>query len=331
MKPILVRRSQIPNDCITHIWIERKYGLTEKFKGIPIATSFDTYLKWTVDDFDPEKSLQSVLEAFKKWGWWGYLSHFKDCKDIISDRTNYYGGFSITCNPDLPYSVPEQASTLGEPKANLHDFLLSDFGGKIRLAIEERGLLEEMYHRCFTGGLVAVRDFLTRHNFIDGTEVFDWNKPFRSQVKPRKNSYFDPYGFRQFTQPALYGAHGEFLKNKFKRKIVRSRVACINGRHHDDKIPDYMWHVDEPIFYNLRLNIPLQTTDNYVFEIKDRFTGKFDVGYGYTWNTEVLHRVYAKRKESSERIHMVIGVSPWFDYVPEEDMYISNEFLGEMH
>jgi hypothetical protein len=30
-------------------------------------------------------------------------------------------------------------------------------------------------------------------------------------------------------------------------------------------------------------------------------------------------------------VHLVLGISPWFDYIEEEDCWISNEFYGEMH
>jgi hypothetical protein len=97
------------------------------------------------------------------------------------------------------------------------------------------------------------------------------------------------------------------------------------------KIADYMWHYDEPVTINLRINIPLQTTDSYVAEIKNKGIHKFNVGNGYSWNTEIVHRVYATKKESISRIHLVIGTIPWFTYDAESNSYLTNEYFGELH
>jgi hypothetical protein len=121
------------------------------------------------------------------------------------------------------------------------------------------------------------------------------------------------------------------LREKFLRSLVRSRVAIIDAKNWFPKMKDYMWHYDEPVYLNLRINIPLLTTPNYVCEIKDQGIYQLEPGYGYSWDTTIVHRVYAKAPENSTRTNLVIGSSPWFDYDHESDSYISNEFYGEMH
>ena len=113
--------------------------------------------------------------------------------------------------------------------------------------------------------------------------------------------------------------------------MCRSRVSFINGKMWNPNAASYMWHHDEPIFFNLRINVPLQTSPNYKVEIEGHPLTHFEPGYFYSWNTEILHRVFAEKKEESSRAHLVIGTVPWFDYDAESDSYISNEFFGELH
>jgi hypothetical protein len=328
---IVVKLDDVPSRSTVHGWIDAKYKISEKFKDMPHEVVLDPYLKFKIKDFDYLKAAESVKEASDIYGWWGFLSHFKNTDDLLSDRAVYYGGFSIMHNPDLYYEVPEHASALGEPKYNVHDFFTTELGRETWLKMEEKKITPKFYMAVFGGGLPAAKQFLLNENLITGKEEFDWNQPFKRIDGQLRNGYFDTYGFRYLTSAAKHGYHGEFFKNRWLRNMCRSRTAYINGSLYQEKIADYMWHYDEPIFMNLRINIPLQTSDSYVFEIKDQYKGKFETGYAYTWNTEIVHRVYAEKPDTTQRIHLVIGSSPWFDYIEEEKAYVSNEFFGEMH
>jgi hypothetical protein len=156
-----------------------------------------------------------------------------------------------------------------------------------------------------------------------------------------KNSYFDTYGFRKMTPSAEHGALGEFLRT-CKRSFVRSRMSIINGSaltaEHVDKLnvapisdSDAGWHKDEPIFENLRINIPIIGGEEFAFEMEDRHPYYLEPGKIYSWDTHQPHRVYCRKKTEAQRFNLVIGVSPWFDYDATTDSWTPNEFCMKKH
>jgi len=329
MKKIIVRIEDVIDARCIHGVIDSL--IPESFKKMVPENKPSPYFKFTIKDFNPDKILNSVNESMKTHGWHGFLPHHIDSTGSNTDRSKYYGGFSISYNPTIAYPVPEHASAMGEPKVNLNNFFRSDEGRKVWLDLELRKLTPKFYEICFEQGLEAVKEFLLKENIITDTGHYDWLGDTTPTKRIQKNGYFDTYGFRKLTQAANSGALGDFLRNQFVRPLVRSRVAIIDARNWFPKMKDYMWHYDEPLYLNLRINIPLSTTPNYVCEVKDCGTYSLDPGYGYCWDTTIVHRVYAKAPENSTRTNLVIGSSPWFDYDAEQDAYVSNEFYGEMH
>jgi hypothetical protein len=55
------------------------------------------------------------------------------------------------------------------------------------------------------------------------------------------------------------------------------------------------------------------------------------VGRAYTWDTNRPHRVFCRGGTPATRIHLVLGVSPWFDHDPVEDAWTANEHFGRTH
>jgi hypothetical protein len=149
-----------------------------------------------------------------------------------------------------------------------------------------------------------------------------------------KHSYFDTYGFRKRTPASKMGYLGEFI-DSFTRPLVRSRVGIIPGENvdPDDKTyrENYGWHRDEPVFENLRINIPLQTDENYAFQMEGEEPYHLESGRAYTWDTHKPHRVFARGRSSVMRIHLVLGFSPWFDYNSDDDTWAPNEYFGKIH
>lgn len=149
-----------------------------------------------------------------------------------------------------------------------------------------------------------------------------------------RDSYFDSYGFAQRTSFAREGALGAFLDG-FSRSLVRSRVGVIPGAAVDAADEAYLaregWHRDEPVFETLRLNIPLATDPNFVFQMAGEPPYHLGVGRAYTWDTNRPHRVFCRGGTSATRIHLVLGIAPWFDHDPVEDAWVANEFFGRMH
>ena len=161
---------------------------------------------------------------------------------------------------------------------------------------------------------------------------FFWNTTGAHQTP--KHSYFDTYGFRARTPASREGALGDFL-DTFRRSMVRSRVGIIVGKNIDPTDQTYRdnagWHRDELVFENVRVNIPLQTDENFVFQMENEKPYHLDVGKAYTWDTNRPHRVFAIGPSSTTRIHLVLGFSPWFDYDAATDMWVQNEFFGRVH
>jgi hypothetical protein len=161
---------------------------------------------------------------------------------------------------------------------------------------------------------------------------FFWNKIEKHEIL--KNSYFDTYGFRALTPAAKKGYLGELI-SEFKMPLIRSRVGIIPGENvnPDDKTyqENHGWHRDEPVFENLRINIPVQTDENYLFQMEGEEPYHLNLGTAYTWDTHKPHRVFAKGRTTTTRIHLVLGFSPWFDYDAATDAWSPNAYFGNLH
>jgi len=151
-----------------------------------------------------------------------------------------------------------------------------------------------------------------------------------------KNSYYDSYAFRKI-HPLIKNNLG-YLLEKFRFSLVRSRVAYYYGNR---TAPNYnnTWHIDEFPCDVLRINIPIQTSKEHVIDIKgkDEFENEYilenfhlETEKLYIWNTRIPHRIRINNWSVTKkpRISIVLGFSPWFDYIEEEDVFVKNEFWG---
>ena len=153
-----------------------------------------------------------------------------------------------------------------------------------------------------------------------------------------KNSYNDTLSIFEKTnfchEPALAR-----LLEPIQRTIVRSRLAIHSGKMGGDKAQSQLsWHTDEKIFINTRINIPVISSSNFAIEYlhHDEHGGRletFDLleGFAYSFDTGKPHRFFAKENSEEERVSLILGISPWFDFCPEQRAWISNEFYGKMH
>ncbi len=171
---------------------------------------------------------------------------------------------------------------------------------------------------------------------------------FRPEEQPqRKNSYWDTLGFRQI-HPTIERHFGWFFE-RFTGKLVRSRIASlVHTEFERIAEPEFNWHIDESPFCNLRMNIPLVTAPQYLMEIDSehvpkgyksrapvgrnrRWRGHLAVGGCYSWNTELPHRVFAEAPPTLDRIHIVLGFCPWFDWDAERRCWRTNAHFGVDH
>ncbi len=156
--------------------------------------------------------------------------------------------------------------------------------------------------------------------------------------KSDKNSYTDGMSFNVKTPLAVYGTIGD-LTNSFSRTLIRSRISTLKAGRKESTRFDFGWHNDELIFVNLRVNIPIVSSPDYAIQIitdQTRETFKIEEfslnpGSAYAYDTSKNHRPCCKKLSVQDRINMIYGISPWFDFDPIERAWISNEFYGEIH
>lgn len=153
-----------------------------------------------------------------------------------------------------------------------------------------------------------------------------------------RNTYDDTFAFIEKTEFSQFGKI-KGLVDSFDRTLIRSRVSTILAGMEEATRFDYCWHNDESVFVNLRVNIPIQTTPNYVIQIiADASADEVDiqefdlvVGNAYVYDTNKYHRPFCKKLDTIDRVNMICGVSPWFDFDKESQSWVSNEFFGEIH
>lgn len=162
---------------------------------------------------------------------------------------------------------------------------------------------------------------------IYGPKDLAENKKINPEMYTGIDSYYDSYGYNQvhsFIKKELSG-----LFDRLYGAIVRSRVAYLYSNNVDLSREDLFWHRDEPGWEMFRLVIPVKTTDNFKIqidgkdpvsdaEVHSEFTP--EIGKVYMWNNHINHRQYPveNKPQDDPRIYIIIGLSPWFDFVDNE-------------
>jgi hypothetical protein len=291
---------------------------------MPIRNAPPRYLRCEIEGFDLEACTRQADEICESVGWNGFTNLVR--QSLV--RSSIYGGFSVTYNPRCQ-DVSIYQSSLGDVKWNLGDIFASEEGVRFYKWLAANRLAVYFYGLVASAGMDAARRWSQCQGF--GIPDALWVDAGERKRVPLRNGYYDSWRFSELIPEMRTGALGRLIDG-FKRPFVRSRCAYIRPEYaKNSREREYMWHRDEEVFANLRLNIPLRSNSAYFLE--DQEKGRFDFvpGYGYCWNTEGLHRANWAEGASGERSALVIGVNPWFDYDPEQDAYISNEFCGEMH
>lgn len=156
----------------------------------------------------------------------------------------------------------------------------------------------------------------------------------KTQQYAVKDSHYDTYGLSYRTPASRHGYLGTFL-DRCQRTMVRSAVRIIYAENEgpvgEDRYAGVTWHRDEPMFENLRVNIPLVTDPIFVLEQQGHAPVHLEAGYAYSWDTKILHRAYATKKEPKHRIHLMLGFSCWWDFDENAGTWTQNEYFGKMH
>jgi hypothetical protein len=145
-----------------------------------------------------------------------------------------------------------------------------------------------------------------------------------------KHTYFDTYGFRKLS-PAIENSQLKNFIKSFNISPTRGRIGVLDANYHDRVGEEFLWHRDEPVYENLRLNIPIVGDDSFFIQSEGQEPKTTPVGNIYTADTHIAHRVYANSKKIMKRVHLVLGFSPWLDYIDYDDSYVINDFFGKIH
>jgi len=151
-----------------------------------------------------------------------------------------------------------------------------------------------------------------------------------------RDSYYDSYAFRKI-HPFISNELSTVF-DRFVPAMIRSRAAFNYGLGQGFKKIDN-WHIDEFPYQVLRCIIPIQTSEEHTIDIvgSDEHGNKVEIidkhlqcGKIYFWNSRIPHRVTFSRPcmTSLPRIHLVLGMSPWFSYNTDEDFFYKNELWG---
>lgn len=159
-------------------------------------------------------------------------------------------------------------------------------------------------------------------------EEFYWSST--KKFSAIKHTYFDTYGFRKLS-PAVENSNLKNFIKSFRLSPTRGRIGVLDADYHDKVGEEFLWHKDEPVYENLRINIPIVGDDSFYIQSEGKKAKTTPVGNIYTADTHIAHRVYATGKKPMRRTHLVLGFSPWLDYIEEEDSYVVNEFFGKIH
>lgn len=239
----------------------------------------------------------SAKSAYEKFGWYGFCNIY----GTKFERSDVYGGLSLTHNPDYIMPMDDiHAQTLGYPRLNMPEDKFDDM---------------EVWREMI-------------RNRID--------KSYFAEINPAtKNTYNDTYGFNTPTPAAHHGYIGE-LTRKFKRSLVRSRLASLNAAKAPDfkRYKEMTWHRDGSWFTEFRLNISVTCLPNtHTLELYDDDGPKtyYKEGHAYLWDTADPHAYWADNNADFDRINLVYAVSPWFDYIEEEKAWVPNGFFMKKH
>ena len=317
-----------PEDHVVHSWISKslnmeKYVKSMKPKNNGIIFKFkDKLLNLKKLENDSEK-------VYEKFGWYGFLNVLGE-KFVRGKR---YGGISLVYNPYYRYNdIPINAQTMGYPKVNVNNDLFYNNIDIYQKLIDKK--IDKKVWGWTSLGSHELYRRLYNYDIIDKNylEIL-LKKPNQKNLFLIKNSYSDSWGFNQWTKPAQYGSLSDIIK-RVKRSPVRSRMAQIRNVNNEDQrksLNKYMWHRDDSWFYELRLNLSIDThNEECGLEIENHGVIPFVSGHWYTWNTDFKHRPYVG-KPIKKRTNYILAVNPWFDWDSQNKCWIQNEFYGEKH
>ena len=318
---------KFPSNETVDQWLYKSHG---------VDTSYDKYENHFAEielDIDVNQLAKDCVEAFDHFGWIGFANIFSP----VMQRSTSYGGLSLVYNPDYQFSLEDvHMHTLGYPRLTLPQEFYNE--KDIWLGMISKKVDKDFYSILNQEGYLQSLLFLFDNNVIDSNQIKNLSKLSFNQDKiPLKNTYNDTYSFNHLTPAAGYKSIGD-ITSKFKRSIVRSRLASLNTykgeKETGNQLKEYLWHRDCSWFKELRFNISVTTEkDNHTIQLIDD-TGPvypYKAGHAYVWDTDIPHVQHSKKTTDFDRINLIYAVSPWFDYDADNNAWYPNEFCQKKH
>lgn len=352
MTKIVVYKKDVPENRPCHVYIENQLGLVNTMKSLTPRYSGKYLLKFKLD-WDFEKVLADIWSATYKHKWWGWVN--KNAESILREedklkldyegsdfikRGSYYGGWSIKSNPTYcqAYGITPEAAGMGELPSPISWFLFSAVGSDHYRDLEESNQMLMLTRTAVQYGYRAMIDKLAEMKIIPEEKIKTLSipEPIRRSIHKEKNSYFDTWSYTEWTDAAIDSGIHDLLGNT-TCQVLRSRVAWQRGAFRNYRVKPsendkYTWHSDEHMVHNLRINIPIKTSAAFGLEIKDQSPVLLEERHAYTWDSNIVHRqIQVDNSSTDDRINMIIGFNPWFDWDQEQQAWVSNEFYGKIH
>ena len=359
MGRIKIYKDDIPLNRPCHVWIERNFNLLDKMKTLTPKYDGKKITRLSIN-FDTDKLLEGINAATEKYKWWGWINKNQNTKrfEIFKlrrshdgvdylNRGSYYGGWSIKSNPVYTQSQglePENAG-MGELPSPVSWFLFTSVGSDVYKKLETSQQMLAITRIAVEYGYKAVIDFLISKNIITHEQSLSIKLPKEEKLlslHKEKDSYFDTWSFTEWSNAAIESGIKD-LTDSSNCQLLRSRVAWQRGAfrnfrgiiketNHEDANDRWTWHSDEPVVHNTRLVIPVQTSKAYAIEIVENGPRIPEKGYAYTWDTNIVHRqIQIDNSDKTDRIFIVLGFNPWFNWLPNERAWESNDFYGKVH
>jgi hypothetical protein len=357
MAKIKIYKEEVPVNKPCHVWIEEKYKMKEQMSKLIPMHDGKNLIQMKID-IDIDKLLTGINAATEKYKWWGWINKNKFTVNTENNkirrsnegidylnRGSYYGGWSIKSNPVYAAAngLQPENTGMGEMPSPISWFLFSSVGGEIYKKLEESQSLLELTRIAVEQGYKKVIEFLINRNLITLAQSLNIELPIAeklNQYHVEKDAYYDTWSFTDWSNAAIESGIKEVTENA-NCQLLRSRVAWqrgefrsyrIKNKDYENENDKWTWHSDEPIVHNTRVVIPIQTTDSYAMEIKPHKPKVLKKGYAYTWDTNIVHRqLQINNTDNTHRIYVILGFNPWFNWLPEEQAWESNDFYGKMH
>jgi len=162
---------------------------------------------------------------------------------------------------------------------------------------------------------------------------YDYYKAVERDRQNRiKGDYLDSYAFRCLL-PEInhYPALAKLLAG-FCVPVVRATIRVINGLVCSPNLQsDSGMHHDESPFEVLRVNLCVTNDGSFGYQYREQAPIYPPPGSHWIVNSDRDHRVVVRLPCNFQRIHLVIGLVPWFDYDASRDAWQPNRWFGIKH